>query len=195
MQKRQVRQDFSRSTERANSSSASILLWLFLHLKFFLCDISSEQSLELKWLMWNKHKRWFHSSRVKFLWSVCLSWFLVSMYLIWILESRLIRSKNPSSATLWVLETCLTIGLLPLIINYLYHCFVVFKHIQQSFLMRRLDVWRYQINIIQIIDHSEIACVCESCKVENKHHVCSSPSRHVLYGSHSCYKYGNDQTP
>ena len=38
------------------------------------------------------------------------------MYLIWILESRLIRSNNQSSATLWVLETCLTVGLLPLII-------------------------------------------------------------------------------
>ena len=28
------------------------------------------------------------------------SWFLVSMYLIWILESRLIRSNNQSSAAL-----------------------------------------------------------------------------------------------
>ena len=34
------------------------------------------------------------------------------------------------------------------------HCFVVFKDIQQSFLMRRLDVWVNNINIIQIIDHS-----------------------------------------
>ena len=38
------------------------------------------------------------------------------MYLIWILESRLIRSNNQSSATLWVLETCLIVGLLPLLI-------------------------------------------------------------------------------
>ena len=44
------------------------------------------------------------------------SWFLVSMYLIWILGSRLIRSNNQSSATLWVLETCLIVGLLPLMI-------------------------------------------------------------------------------
>ena len=44
------------------------------------------------------------------------SWFLVSMYLIWILGSKLIRSNNQSSATLWVLETCLIVGLLPLII-------------------------------------------------------------------------------
>ena len=38
------------------------------------------------------------------------------MYLIWICGSRLIWSNNQSSATLWVLETCLTVGLLPLMI-------------------------------------------------------------------------------
>ena len=44
------------------------------------------------------------------------SWFLVSMNLIWILGSRLIRSNNQSRATLWVLETCLIVRLLPLMI-------------------------------------------------------------------------------
>ena len=44
------------------------------------------------------------------------SWFLVSIYLIWILGSRLIRSNNQSRATLWVRETCLIVGLLPFII-------------------------------------------------------------------------------
>ena len=38
--------------------------------------------------------------------------------------------------------------------SHLDHCFVVFKHIQQSFLMRRVDVWGNKINIVQIIDHS-----------------------------------------
>ena len=38
---------------------------------------------------------------------------LVSMCLIWILGSRLILSNNQSRATLWVLETCLIVGLLP----------------------------------------------------------------------------------
>ena len=38
------------------------------------------------------------------------------MYLMWILESRLIRSNNKSKATLWVLETCLNVGLLLLMI-------------------------------------------------------------------------------
>ena len=37
--------------------------------------------------------------------------------------------------------------------NHLDHCFVVFKHIQQSFLMRRIDVWVNKINIVQSIDH------------------------------------------
>ena len=41
---------------------------------------------------------------------------ILSMFLIWILGSRLIRSNNQSSATLWYLETCLIVGLLPLII-------------------------------------------------------------------------------
>ena len=50
-----------------------------------LFAIASEQTVELIWLMLNKHKRWFHSSRVKFpLVTMSASWFLVSMYLIWI---------------------------------------------------------------------------------------------------------------
>ena len=128
MQQKVARQEFFRCIERPNSSLVSILLWLFLRLKLFdfavtlsspetfcfLSDITSGHSVELKWLMLNKHKRWFHSSRVKFpLVSMSASWFLVSMYLIRILESRLIRSKNQSRATLWVLETCLNVGLLP----------------------------------------------------------------------------------
>ena len=65
--------------------------------------------------MSNKHKRWFHSSRVTVpLVSMSASWFLVSMYLIWIFGSKLIRSNNQSRATLWVLETCLIVGLLHL---------------------------------------------------------------------------------
>ena len=65
--------------------------------------------------MLNKHNKWFHSSGVKLpLVKMSASWLLVSMYLIWILESRLIRSNNQSSETLWVLETCLIVGLLNL---------------------------------------------------------------------------------
>ena len=37
-----------------------------------LFDITSEHCAELKWPMLNKHKRWFHSSRVKFPLAACL---------------------------------------------------------------------------------------------------------------------------
>ena len=60
--------------------------------------------------------------------------------------------------------------------DHLDHCFVVFKHIQQSFLLRRLD------------SLSEIACVCESCEVENKLHVYSTTGLPVLFGSESCFQ-------
>ena len=48
--------------------------------------------------------------------SMSASWFLVSVYLIWILESKLILSNNQSRATLWVLETCFIVRLLPFMI-------------------------------------------------------------------------------
>ena len=44
------------------------------------------------------------------------SWFLVSTYLIWIFGSELTLSNNQSSASLWVLDTCLFVGLRLLII-------------------------------------------------------------------------------
>ena len=134
--------------------------------------------MELKWLMLTKHKKWFHSSRVKFpLLSMSASWFVVSMYLIWISGSKLIRSNNQSRTTLWVLETCLVVGLLPFN-NHLDHCFVVFKDAQQSFLMRKIHVWGNKIDTcsdqsfhafsfalenetgLTVLDHSD-ACFCE----------------------------------
>ena len=92
--------------------------------------IVSEQTVELKWPIWTNNK-WFHSQRVKFPpVKQSTSSFLVSMYLIWIiLEFRLFRSNNQSSATLWVLETtshCRT----PSFNDHLDHCFIVLKHIQ-----------------------------------------------------------------
>ena len=65
-------------------------------------------------MMFNKWRRWSHSSRVKLPFvNISASWLLVSTYLIWILGSQLILSNNQSSATLWVLDTCLIVGLLP----------------------------------------------------------------------------------
>ena len=119
-----------------------------------LFDIASRLLMELKWLMLNKHKRWFHSSRVKFpLVSMSASWLLVSMYLIWILGAKLILSNNQSRATLWVLETCLIVVTSSLY-NHVDHCFVVLKHIQQSFLTTRMHVWGNKINIVWINNHS-----------------------------------------
>ena len=49
--------------------------------------------------------------------SICLQvGCLVSTHLTWILGSRLILSNNQSRATLWVLDTCLIVGLRPLMI-------------------------------------------------------------------------------
>ena len=61
--------------------------------------------------------------------------------------------NNRSRATLWVLETCLMVGLLPFLYH-LDHCFVVFKDFQQSFLTRRMHLRGNKINIVQIINHS-----------------------------------------
>ena len=65
-----------------------------------------------------KQRRRFQSSRVKLPFvKMSASWFLVSTYLIWILVSKSILSNSQSSATLWVRDTCLIVGLLPCIIT------------------------------------------------------------------------------
>ena len=65
----------------------------------------------------NKQRRWFHSSREKLpLVRMSASWFLVSTFLVRVLGSKKILSNNQSRATLWVLDTCLIVGLRPLII-------------------------------------------------------------------------------
>ena len=42
----------------------------------------------------------------------------------------------------------------PSLNDHLDHCFVVLKHIQQSFLMRKMDVWGNTINVIQHVGYS-----------------------------------------
>ena len=70
-----------------------------------------------KFMKLNKRRKWHHSSRVKLpVLSKSAGWFLVSTYLIWILGPKLILSNNRSYANLWVLDTCLIIGLLPLMV-------------------------------------------------------------------------------
>ena len=121
---------------------------IFRNRSFTLCknlfcvlfDITSRHLVELKMADVEHTQKMirFITCEVSLCQYVC-ELILVSMYLIWILGSKLILSNNQSRATLWVLGTCLIVGLLPFY-DHLDHCFVVFKDIQQSFLMRRIDV-------------------------------------------------------
>ena len=100
-------------------------LWFCPFLTMALCFPIGSERKSLEWLqetiekliMLNKRRRWFRSSREKLpLVSMSASRFLVSTYLIWIFGSKLILSNNQASATLWVPDTCLIVGLRPLII-------------------------------------------------------------------------------
>ena len=103
-----------------------------------------------KFMMLNRCKRWFHSSRVKLpLVNMSAIWFLVSTYLMWIFGSKLILSNKQSNATLCVPETCLIVGLLPFI-DHLDNCFVIPKNVQLRFTLRRICVHRNLIYIRQI---------------------------------------------
>ena len=78
------------------------------------------QQIEQKRLMLKNWRRLFQLSRVKLpLVKMSASRCLVSMYLIWISESKSIISNNQSKATLWDLDTCLIVGLRPLIIIFI----------------------------------------------------------------------------
>ena len=81
------------------------------------------------------------------------SWFLVSTYLIWIIGSKLILLNNLSSATLWVLDTCLIVGLLPFD-NHFDHCHVVFQDVQPCLALRRLCVSGDAVHKRQLINIS-----------------------------------------
>ena len=74
-----------------------------------------------------------------FLVTVSASGFSVSMYLMWILGVQIDSIEQPiksNSVGSGNMSHCRASSLY----DHLDHCFVVFKHIQQSFLMRRLDV-------------------------------------------------------
>ena len=106
----------SPSPESLASVSPSVNLHWESLLDMALCfPIGSERKL-LEWLqenieklmMLNKRRRRFHASRVKLpLVSMSASWFSVSTYLIRIFGSELSLTNHQSSATLWVLDTCL----------------------------------------------------------------------------------------
>ena len=81
------------------------------------------------------------------------SWFLVSIYLIWIFGVQIDSIEQPiksNSVGSGNTSHCRASSLY----DHLDHCSVVFKHIQHSFLTRRMDVWGNKINIVLIINHS-----------------------------------------
>ena len=136
--------------------------------------------------MLNKHRKWFHSSRVIFPFAfISASCFLVSFYLIWIMGSPLILSNCQSRATLWVLDTCLIVGLLPLTI-------VLITASLSSNTYNKASWWedlmfeRRKINIVQIIitlwDCFRFSIVRSSERL----HACSLTSLLVLNDSGSC---------
>ena len=126
------------SPQSCFSSFSSCILFAIVLVQLVNLEFLAQQ-VELKWLMLNKQRRLFHSSRVKFP-SVKMSaiWCFVSMFLIWILGSKLILSNNQSRETLWVLDTCLVVGLLLLIII-LITASLSSKHVQHRNGLRKSD--------------------------------------------------------
>ena len=105
-----------------------------------LFDITPRQLVELNWLMLNKHKRYFHSSRVKFPFGqyVCELDFGVNVFDLdfgvqFDSVEQPIKSNSGGSGNM---SHCRTSPLY----DHLDHCFVVFKDAQQSFLTRRIRV-------------------------------------------------------
>ena len=98
---------------RCDSFFSWILLYSFCHL------LSTAQTVELKRLTLNTHNKQmipFITCEVSLGENVCELVFDVNVFDLDFLGSKLIRSNNQSSATLWVLATCLIVGLLPFMI-------------------------------------------------------------------------------
>ena len=122
----------------------AIVLVQLVKLKFW------EQQSKLKWLMLNRWRRLFCSSRVKFRFlHMSASWCFVTTYSIWISGTRLILSNNQSRATQWVLDACLIVGLRPFYYH-LKHGFIFLKDIQQSIGTRMCHAWWNVIYVGQI---------------------------------------------
>ena len=132
------------------SSFCSCILFATVSVQLVKLKFLAQQR-ELKWLMLNKRRRLFHSSRVKFPYvNISAIWCLVSMYLIRILGSKLILSNNPSRPTLWVLGTWLIVGLLPLIILLITASLSSNTYLQSSSRLRNFYIRRQIVNVIQI---------------------------------------------
>ena len=110
--------------------------------------IATVQTVELKWLILNKVNKWFHSSRVKFpLVNVSARWFSVSMYLIWILESRSFDQITNQEQLCGFWRRVSLWGFFPSWSSWsLLRCL---QRYAKNLLIRRLDVWGNTINIFQ----------------------------------------------
>ena len=130
---------------------------------------------------------WSWSSRVDVRGSRFRLAFLVSMHLIWNLGSKLIRSNNQSRATLWVLETCLIVGLLPFMI-----ILITVSLSSNTYNKASLcEDWTFEgrkSTLSKSLTLFEIACVYESCEVENKFHLSSQRVSPFYHGSESCFQ-------
>ena len=105
-----------------------------------LFDMAWEQHWELKRLMLNKHRRWFHSSRVKFPFglNVCELIFWVDVFGLDLgvqinsieqpVKSNSVGSGNMSQCRTSAFD------------DHLDHSFVVFKDVQHGSFMRRIRV-------------------------------------------------------
>ena len=107
-----------------------------------------------KLMILKKHRKWFHSFLEKLSFGQDVSELVFGVNKFDLDFGFQVDSvKQPiksNSVSSWHMSHCRTSSLY----DHLDHCFVVFKHIQQSILMRRVDVWGNKINIVQIIDHS-----------------------------------------
>ena len=188
---RQARQDSCRCTARPNSSAASILLWLFLHCIFLRSSRHHFRTIgrtEMGWCWTNiKDDSIYHVWN--FPWSVCLRFGFWCQWISMYFDLQLILSDNQpiksNSVGSGYVSHCRASSLY----DHLDHCFVVFKHIQQSFLTRRIDVWGNKINIVQIIDHSmRFLSFLELCEVSNEPHFGSYTGLSVLDYSDTCFR-------
>ena len=137
----------------------AVVLGKLVKLKFW------SQQVELKWMMVNKLRKMFHSSHVKLpLVNMTASWCLVSMYQIWIFGCRLILSNNQSRTTLWVLDACLIVGLLPFIIILITtslssRTYNIAPHWKISHLSRNvINIIRIQIDVLSWILVFHVGC-------------------------------------
>ena len=171
MQSRQARSDPSRGIVIPNSSSALILLWLFLHLNLL---VFFSKPLQDYWWNWNG-SCWTNTKddSIHHVWNfpllVCLRvgfWIRHTWFGLWG-PNWFDRITSPR-ATLWVLETCLIVGLLPFMIILITALLLSLIYNKASFreeftfeeikstLSRSIFPWIFfRVGCLTVLDHSD----------------------------------------